>query len=283
MKIKKVLPFLLAMALLLLICFSTEHSSWATSFTYEMKNKQLRITGIKGKSGTINIPSKIGKKKIVSIYLDSGNFNIINVRGKYIKDIYLNSAKIKQINFLEKKMKIEALWLEGNNLNNINLSNLPKLEYLNLGLNNVKEIKGLTKCKKLENLNLEANGYSGTLDLSGTKKIKELTLMGNKINKIKGITKQKKLEFLNAEKIGLEGELNFNGFKKLRTLIIGSNKITNLTLKNCKALTYLNISSNRIKHLDISTLKNLNNLLASENKNLKIIGLNKVKPNYLFL
>jgi hypothetical protein len=96
----------------------------------------------------------------------------------------------------------DAKELDLSHANIINLDDLPlskwcpNLEYLNLGHNELVDLKGIKGFKHLESLNMASNNITAFTGLEDLPQLKKLCIMGNKIGSLKDYTFLPRLETL---------------------------------------------------------------------------------------
>ena len=243
----------------------------------KMRNKikiidELKKENEKIKSEIIKLKNRINKitieefNKAYNLAIDNNSRNtILNLCDKKlgneiieslckieltnIKEIYLDNNNINNINSLENtEFKfLEILHIKGNQISNISV--LEKVDYkslkkLNLGDNNISDITVLAKVnfKKLESLNLGKNkklSDISVLEKVDFKELKELHLFKCNISDIRPLGNSKfpflELLSLNGNKIVDISILEKVKFKNLIKLYLSYNNITNIeSLKNAK-------------------------------------------------
>ncbi len=136
-----------------------------------------------------------------------------------------------------------------------NLSNLSKLENIDLSINKIKTLEGFGDLKKLKSLQLRYNEISEIRALGDLKSLEDLDLSHNNLTSSAGF------EHLSA-------------LKNLKYLNLSENKITSLEefdkLAGCENLTRLDLSRNQITDIyglkPISHIPNIKSLNLSYNK-----------------
>ena len=200
--------------------------------------------------------------------------------GNYINDIDLsalteleefntygsaNKAMINNINFTNNH-KLRKINMSTVNLNNLNLSNNPNLEYL-----------GLWNNKNLNSLNLDNNHN-----------LKQLELSGNLFNYI-NLNNNTKLEKVSIQNHNLTN-LNLWNNTKLESLNLTNNKLTSLNLSNNNLLNNIDVKNNNINDLRLNpenlvtidaSNNNLNSLDLTRAAKLSMVVLNNNKLNSL--
>ena len=177
---------------------------------------------------------------------------------KGLKRLYLKQNRISEITELNQLVELEELDISHNfNINRISgLDNQKKLEYLDLGCNNIAEISGLDNLRSLKVLNLNNNHIKKIEGLENLALLEELNLECNSIRKIEGI----------------------NSLNNLKELYLGYNKISEMEgLYPLRNVTTLHLESNNITEIkDITSFTKLEVFQIEGNAIEKISGLNKI-------
>jgi len=168
---------------------------------------------------------------------------------------------------LSANVKLDTLYLAGNQISSIDLSNNPNLRMVDVQSNGLKTISGLSNLGDLKMLNLSFNDLESfslhnesievlyvshnlleTIDIIGSINLTNILLLSNKLKSI---------------------DLSKNSL--LKTLVISGNLIENINLDQNNELTHLWISSNALLSLDVSGLSKLYNLSIHSNPNLSCV------------
>ncbi|MDM1491598.1 leucine-rich repeat domain-containing protein [Acinetobacter indicus] len=132
-----------------------------------------------------------------------------------------------------------------------NLEVLTDLIELNLGDNNIEEIKNINKLKSLEIINLTNNNIIEIYNLENCTNLKYLYLGSNKIKEIKGLETLSNLIHIHLYHNNITKLDNLHNLKNLEVIFLGGNKISKIeNLDTLKNLKILNIYENRIKYLE---------------------------------
>lgn len=189
------------------------------------------------------------------VYLDLSKKNISNITGirnfKKLATLYLNDNNISNINEISELTNLNFLRLDNNNIKNISgLNDLTKLQTLYLYDNQITDITVVHKLLNLTCLNVANNLIKDASGVDALTNLKSLSLYGNQITDIIYVK-----ELVNLE-----------------DLYLGSNEIEDISpLSNLKNLTELSLSYNNIS--DVSALEQLKiNNLKLENQELKMKG-----------
>lgn len=166
----------------------------------------------------------------------------------------------------------------------VNPINVPKMIRLTLPYQNVKELD-LTKIPKLQELYLQHCAKLNVLDLTGCNNLQMLNVGNDDQLEVKGLesctslktivgygSSLKNVDFsklVNLVKLDLTNNgltsVNLSTNSKLEVLELASNKLTDVDLSHLSSLKVLKISSNKIAKLDLSELKNLEEVDVSDN------------------
>lgn len=202
---------------------------------------------------------------------------------------YINISECRQNSIdLSNKRKLVSLYCGENRFSKLNLSKVRRtLKLINcarMGNENFTEIKGISKCKNLVDIEIYKNRIS-KLDINNLRKLKyldcannnlkqldvsnnlELTNLFCEFNNLKklDVSNNKKLLNLYCKANGLE-KLDVRNNKKLLKLDCTNNKLNKLDVSNNKELVRLQCGQNKLNELDISNNKNIVRLFCTFNK-----------------
>ncbi|WP_282123385.1 hypothetical protein [Algibacter mikhailovii] len=181
---------------------------------------------------------------------------------------FLSAAgqKIKAVN-LSSNTKLDTLYLNGNHLTHMDISNNPNLILIDFQANAISTIQGLATSKKLKKANLSFNNFE-TISINNA----SLEVLIITHNLLKSIDTQDALHLKNVLAISnqLTG-VDFSSNIGLETLVISGNKLQNINLENNTRLTHLYSSSNLLTSLDVSNNKQLIDLRVDRNPDLTCI------------
>lgn len=197
---------------------------------------------------------------------------------KNIGDIYLQHCELSDLNVLSDIEKVNFLNLDDNHITSISgLEKLDKLYTLSLKNNNIADISNISKLKQISNLNLDNNMLTDITPLNDVKNLSSLSLAGN--SKIQGKLVSN-VSNLNIENCNIDNNFDFSGLKKISYINLNKNnfdKIENI-LKNTNSSwvridkSDLSITEKQFKemskmqNLDIDSINiNINLTLNSEN------------------
>ncbi len=229
------------------------------------------------------------------------------VRGIFVGNIDENGNAAGQITSIDLSnlSELESLSISGNPINELDLSNNPKLkniwasccgltsldvslcpdlEILDIWGNQLTEIN-LKNNTALKELNLDGNLLKD-IDLSSNSAIERLRLGGNQIKSIdiSNLTDLKTIDlssnpleevpdlsgYTNMEVLMLGGlnleAIDVSGMTSLRELGLWANALTEIDLSNNTALESLNLDGNLISYLDLSANTALRELRCSGNR-----------------
>jgi len=183
-----------------------------------------------------------------------------------LKKLIANQHDLEQID-LSANILLEEVYLAGNYLSSIDVSKNTNLVELDLTSNQLTTIIGLSELVKLENLNLSFNYFKEltvdnasleilhisnndliSLDISSAVNLTNVLLTTNKLN-----------------------ALDISSNKKLQTLLVSDNQLQSINLGKNISLTHLYIASNLLTGLDVSNNQNLMDLKVDRNPSLTCI------------
>lgn len=183
-----------------------------------------------------------------------------------LKRLVANQHNIEQID-LGNNILLEEIYLAGNYLSSIDVSKNTNTILLDLTANQLTTITGLSKLKKLENLNLSFN-YIEELTMDNTSL--EILHISNNDLIFLDITAAINITnvLLTTNKLIT---LDISSNKKLQTLLVSDNQLQSIDLSENKSLTHLHLFSNMLTNLDIGNNQNLIELKVDRNPGLSCI------------
>lgn len=191
--------------------------------------------------------SNIGLSLLTGLegFRDLENFGAFGGNPGLITADFSNNTKLKRITF--------SL---NSNATSITFGNLPDVEYVQLGYNNISnvDISGLPNLEEFK----EFDGKINSLDTSGNPNLKILSIIGSDVNSL-DLSANTNLETLNIVSSQLIN-LNLNSNLNLVNLDVSNNSITSLDLSKNKKIETLNLSNNQLASLN---LKNSFNTLIN--------------------
>ncbi|WP_318543938.1 leucine-rich repeat domain-containing protein [Marixanthotalea marina] len=186
-----------------------------------------------------------------------------------LKKLSAYQHNIEQID-LSFNVLLDSVYLAGNYISSIDVSNNINLELLDLSANNLVSVEGVTNLKKLKTLNLSFN-YLEEISINNPL-LKILHISHNDLTSI-NITDAINLKnlLLTTNKLqNLDVSANLN----LETLLVSDNQLESINLTENSSLTHLYITSNLLTNLDVSSNINLVDLKVDRNPNLSCIKIN---------
>ncbi|MDL5514071.1 hypothetical protein QSE00_19815 [Arenibacter sp. M-2] len=162
---------------------------------------------------------------------------------------------------------LDTLYLAGNFISSIDVSNNPNLIMLDVQSNQLSAINGLSKAVHLKELNLSFNELE---EFSIENETLEILKISN--NLLHSFDVKRSINLKNI--LLTTNELTSVGFGKnvkLETLLISDNKIQNIDLEHNTGLTHLYISSNSLTDLNVGSNQELIDLKVDRNPNLNCI------------
>lgn len=137
------------------------------------KNKFFQIKGFNNMKHLIRFDARENEIRDISILGSPNNF-------KFLQVLYLSNNKIKVLPKIEAENLIE-LHLDNNLIKNASAfaTGLPKLAFINLTTNKLKDCSGLSNCPKLLSLKANDNEISSFKGMENLPKLVELELQKN--------------------------------------------------------------------------------------------------------
>ena len=176
--------------------------------------------------------------------------------------------------------KLNYLNLRENHIVNItNLDKLVNLTKLHLDYNNIDKIQGLESLNNLIELNLAHNEIKEIEGLKSKFELGILYLQNNLITEIKGLDSLKNLFDLSLENNHIIEIKGLESLKNLSNLNLGDNQIQEINgLTNLKHLQSLNLCNNLLNSIEnLESLKNLTSLYLHKNQITDIKCLEKLR------
>lgn len=196
----------------------------------------------------------------------------------FVNITYLSAAmqKIQEVD-LSFNTKLDTLYLLGNNIENIDVSNNANLVFLDVQSNLLTSIVGLEKATRLKDLDLSWNYFE---NIAITNELLEVLHMSH--NDLKYINTEGLLllehVFMPSNKLEA---VDFRTNISLETLLVSGNKIEQINLENNSNLTHLYISSNTLKSLDVSNNDELIDLRVDRNPDLTCVKIQNGQNPYV--
>lgn len=204
----------------------------------------------------LNLSSNFGEINDLTGIEGFVNLTLLSAAGQEINDVDLSL-----------NTKLDTLFLNGNYLTNIDISNNSNLILLDIQSNELSAISGLSRLTNLKKLNLSFNNFE---DISIENESLEVLMISH--NLLKTIDTNNALNLKNVLLILNElTTVDFSSNTLLETLVISGNKLHNINLENNTRLTHFYSSSNLLTSLDISNNSNLIDLRVDRNPDLTCV------------
>lgn len=165
-------------------------------------------------------------------------------------------SSLKGIQFFTEIYKLECYY---DNLTTIDLSNNKKLSYINCLGNKLEELE-VSELPKLETFYCSFNRLK-SIDVSKNEKLKDFDCQNNHLDTL-NVSQNKELERLSCGHNNLT-ELDVSENKKLKELSCYESKLRNLNLGNQTELEWLSCGTNPLSVLDVSANTKLKELYVS--------------------
>ncbi|MFZ1806221.1 MAG: hypothetical protein WAU36_03310 [Cyclobacteriaceae bacterium] len=174
--------------------------------------------------------------------------------------------EIEQVD-LSANTQLDTLFLSANYLTTIDLSNNPNLVFLDLQVNELSSINGLSEATHLRDVNLSWNNFE-TISIQN-EAIEVLYITHNLLKSIDtdGASNLKNVLMISNQLTSVD----FSSNTMLETLVISGNQLQDINLAQNSSLTHLYISSNLLTSLDVSNNQALIDLRVDRNQNLNCI------------
>ena len=184
------------------------------------------------------------------------NLTFLSATGQEIEDIDLSLNK-----------KLDTLFLGGNLLTQMNISNNTNLVVLDVQANRLHTITGLSDAENLKKLSLSFNDFE---EMRVDNESVEDVLMTH--NLLKSIELENAISLKNIVLTSNQlATIDLGTNSQLETLIISDNDLTSISLEHNDKLTHLYISSNVLTGLDVSNNQALTDLRVDRNPELTCI------------
>ena len=246
---------------------TTVSTSAAKSFTYKglrcwQTDGGLRVEPAKKTAKSVAVPATIKGQKVIEFYHSDG----------YNESTHsFNPLKLKKID-LKQATNLKSIVIYGTQISSIDL----------------------TKCKNLENVDLQDNSRLKTVKFGSHPKLTRIQCMECGVKKLNvtkcpklkelwcgndlqlsslNLTKNTKLTELYAWCCNLK-KLNLSKNTNLRELECSQNKLASLNLSKCKKLTYVACANNELANIQLPATNKLKTLTVFNNK-LKTLDLRK--------
>lgn len=183
------------------------------------------------------------------------HLEVLKLGNAYLYDI--------DISFLKNFPDLEALYLDGNCLQDISiLGNLKNLKELNLAWNEIKSLEVLSELTELRKLYIDGNEFEDIQVLSKLTDLRELYLGINpQIQDFSPLGSLTKLQVLEISDCDLKTLSLPKGLTSLLELNLSYNQLASLFLPKLEALQKLDVSNNQLKDLSfLSEIRALDTL-----------------------
>ncbi|MFX0135353.1 MAG: leucine-rich repeat domain-containing protein, partial [Candidatus Hodarchaeota archaeon] len=175
--------------------------------------------------------------------------------------------------------KILSVRYGGKSIGVIKLGGLLTLDLSNMGITDIREIKGLENLKNLQRLSLQGNQITEIRGLENLTNLQELLLRGNQIKDIEGLVNLINLQSLSLEENKITEIKGLKNLRNLQRLYLHRNQITEIKgLENLTNLQILHLHTNKITEIKgLENLTNLHELYLQGNKLAELKGIENLK------
>lgn len=224
---------------------------------------------------------RVDAEKVLTLDLNSPNANneisdLSGIEGFLnLKHLVATQHSIEEID-LSLNTKLETLYLGGNFLTTIDVSNNSNLVLIDLQSNDLTSINGLSGATNLKDLDLSWN-YLEEFSIHN-ESLEVLHLTNNELTSINinGAINLKHILLTTNQLASIDLRTNTS----LETLVIPDNIIQNINLEFNSRITHLSLFSNLLGHLDVSNNQELVHMQVDRNLDLTCIKIhsNQVIP-----
>lgn len=242
------------------------------------------------------------------ILLSLNNLSSIDLsNNNKLEHVYLSGNRLSEVKMPTNALNLTRLDLNYNQLSSINLSTVPKLNYLITSANKLTNLD-VSKNSELEYLYSSSNKISN-INLSNNTKLIDLDLYNNQLSTI-DLAKQNSLKYLNVS-LNKLNNLDLSNNPNLEKLYASSNNLTALSLDkqtnlkeinavfnklngynipNKSKITYMVVEYDWLKNMNLSEYSNLEKLdidhykkIATPNDSIAIVDVIKHIPSGITL
>jgi Leucine-rich repeat (LRR) protein len=223
------------------------------------------------KAQTINIPDVAFERELLTQGVDlNGDGKIQKNEAQKVTILYVKNQGIKDLEGLSNFTNLIEFGCYGNQIKNLDLSKLKKLQYVYANNNILQSINinGLVELKHIylqNNPNLYMN-----VDFLQFEKIEELNVENTRAPKL-DLKNLKNLKIIEATNSRLT-DIQIDGCENLEQLGLEKNMIVSVDFKKLPKIEYISLSYNPVKSIDIRQLKKLKNFSCLDCYNLKQIN-----------
>jgi len=224
-------------------------------------------------SAFVHIPDNEFEKELIRIGIDTDGIINQSVRKRDVENVerlHLNNTSpltIKNLKGIEGFVGLKRLFASGNGLTSIDLSNNVLLDTINLSVNYLRSIEGLSTATNLKWLSLSYNSFTEfSIDNSSVRNIlmSDNELVSFDASKVQNL----RSALLTLNKITA---LDFSKNPLLKVLVFSANKLRTINLDSNLNLEYIYCSSNLLTTFDVSKLNKLVDLRVDRNPYLNCI------------
>ncbi len=268
--------FLVTLSLILLSCSLTSTNQNDSYLNIPDPNfEQILIALDIDTEGSLDgqvLRADVEKVRVLDLNIPDGNFEIQDLTGI---EGFVNLTTLKaiqhEIEFIDLRSNtlLDSLYLQGNLLQEIDLSLNTNLVNVNLSTNEIYTIEGLTELNKLKELDLSWN-FMETFSISNAS-LEILFLNLNELQTL-DVSEAENLKALNLTTNNLT-DLSVSSNTQLETLVISNNSLKQIELSQNPELKYLYASTNAFTNLDVSQNQKLVDLRVDRNPSLSCINI----------
>ncbi|GAA4885187.1 hypothetical protein GCM10023311_04740 [Flaviramulus aquimarinus] len=210
------------------------------------------------------------EQALIDLGLDFGGLDdrVLTSNIEHLLILDISDKNIADLSGIQGFSSLKELDCSGNNLNELDVSSMINLEFLNCNSNNLStDLNGLFNITGTDNLIklLCASNSISNLDITPNKKLETLDCADNNLNGL-DISLNDKLKILNCSNNNLTG-LNISNNIILKELNCNSNQISNLTSYNTNntTLKIMSCNNNALSDLEVDTCLGLTTLNCRSN------------------
>nr|XP_058949966.1 leucine-rich repeat and IQ domain-containing protein 1-like [Pocillopora verrucosa] len=168
-----------------------------------------------------------------------------------VRSLSLQNCGLLVVEGLDKCKELQELHLQGNNIEAINIKDLPKLEDISLANNNLSSVHGLEGIGSIMSLDLSNNKITRIGDLASCRRLQKLLMDNNQLINTKGLYCLSRLQHLSLAHNHLARVSEIDNCLLLQTLNLRANNLLEPPcVVNSVLLRELRLDDNSISSLD---------------------------------
>lgn len=170
---------------------------------------------------------------------------------------------------ITKATKLTALHLDGNELQELDITHQPNLRNLYCMGNKIARPINFSAQSKMNVVSIARNFITGTLDLSHIKGLTEISCFNNQLSEVKLPLEAPLLKKIDCDSNRLS-EIDFSHCTALEEVYVAHNQLVQLDLSHSRELTKIYAPGNRLKQIPLEQNKKLITLNLNGNKLIRL-------------